>query len=238
MLANMRPLDSLLRNSVENSSQSPNLLFNSQIIATEGLHKIAKGYRVRESEAVARLRRGDIGGLEALVGLYGVRAVRAAYLVCQDRPLAEEIAQAAFLRVYERIEQYDVARPFAPWFLRGVVNDARKAAALRERNMPLEEADRREDIASGANIEELALASETAEAIGEALRRLTPAQRSAIVLRYYLDLSESEMAERLAVPPGTVKSRLNSARQRLRRLLPAWIGPERDERKKEDTGYL
>ncbi len=193
---------------------------------------------MRESEAVARLKQGDIGGLEALVTLYGVQAVRAAYLVCHDRLLAEEVVQAAFLRVYERIEQYDAARPFAPWFLRGVVNDARKAAVRRERLLPLEEVSDREETASDASIEELALASETSEAIGEALGRLTPGQRSAIVLRYYLDLSESEMAERLAVPPGTVKSRLNSARQRLRQLLPAWVRPERGEYKKKDTGYL
>jgi RNA polymerase sigma-70 factor (ECF subfamily) len=193
---------------------------------------------MRESEAVARLKRGDIGGLEELVSLYGVRAVRAAYLVCHDRPLAEEIAQAAFLRVYERIEQYDTSRPFAPWFLRSVVNDARKAAVLRERDVPLEGVREWEEAVSDTNLEELALASETSEAIEETLRRLTPWQRSAIVLRYYLDLSESEMAERLAVPPGTVKSRLSSARHRLRQLLPAWIRPGRDEYKQEDIRYL
>ena len=193
---------------------------------------------MRESEAVARLKRGDIGGLEELVDLYGVRAVRAAYLVCHDRPLAEEIAQAAFLKVYERIEQYDAGRPFAPWFLRSVVNDARKAAVLRERTLPLDGHGDWEEATSDTNLEELALASETSEAIGETLGRLTPGQRSAIVLRYYLDLSESEMAERLAVPLGTVKSRLHSARQRLRRLLPAWVRPGREEYKKEDTSYL
>jgi RNA polymerase sigma-70 factor (ECF subfamily) len=176
--------------------------------------------------------------LEELVSLYGVRAVRAAYLVCHDRPLAEEIAQAAFLRAYERIEQYDAGRPFAPWFLRGVVNDARKAAVVRERHLPLEGAGEWEQATSDTNLEALALAAETSEAIDETLRRLTPGQRSAIVLRYYLDLSESEMAERLAVPPGTVKSRLHSARERLRQLLPAWVRPERDEYKQEDTGYL
>src|SRR4051794_10135971 len=75
-----------------------------------------------EYEALARLRDGDIGGLEALVRLYQVRAVRAAYLVVRDRALAEDVAQGAFLRVYQRIAQLDPARPFAPWFFRIVVN--------------------------------------------------------------------------------------------------------------------
>jgi RNA polymerase sigma-70 factor (ECF subfamily) len=84
---------------------------------------------VDERDAVARLQRGDIGGLETLVRLYQVRAVRAAYLITRDAALADDIMQAAFLRAYERIGQFDATRPFGPWFLRGVVNDAVKAAA-------------------------------------------------------------------------------------------------------------
>jgi RNA polymerase sigma-70 factor (ECF subfamily) len=58
-----------------------------------------------------------------------------------------------------------------------------------------------------------------------AVQALPPDQRAAIVLRYYLDLSEAEMAERLDCPPGTVKWRLHAARQRLRTLLPTWLQP-------------
>src|SRR5438046_5099592 len=77
-----------------------------------------------EREAIDKLRRGDISGLETLVRQHYVQAVRVAYLITQDTALAEDIVQSAFLRVYERIDQFDVGRPFAPWFLRSVVNDA------------------------------------------------------------------------------------------------------------------
>lgn len=195
---------------------------------------------MRESEAIARLKRDDIRGLEGLVRVYGVQAVRAAYLVCRDRALAEDVAQAAFLRAYERIGQYDSSRPFGPWFLRSVVNDARKAAMRRERDLPLEATgcEENEPPAPDVSPDNLIIEGETSEAIWEALGKLTAGQRSAIVLRYYLDLSESEMSERLAVPPGTVKSRLHAARGRLRRLLPAWLVPEGQTQEKEDKSYL
>jgi len=191
---------------------------------------------MEEEEAIARLKQGDISGLEALVRRYQVQAVRAATLITRDRALAEDIVQAAFLRAYERIGQFDSKRPFGPWFLRSVVNDAVKAAARRERQVALEG-----ESSDGATLAELladpapgpvgrAEAAETRQAIRDALGRLSPAQRAAVVLRYYLGLSEAELAEELACPPGTVKWRLHAARQRLRTLLrPLWSPPPGDD---------
>jgi RNA polymerase sigma-70 factor (ECF subfamily) len=185
---------------------------------------------MEEREAIARLKRGDIGGLEALVRQYQVQAVRTAYLIARDRALAEDIVQAAFLRAYERIGQFDAGRPFGPWFLRSVINDAVKAAARRERQVSLEASPEREGTSLADLLADpspgpadLAEAAETRQAVWAALGRLPPAQRAAIVLRYYLGLSEAEMADELACPPGTVKWRLHAARKRLRALLrPLW----------------
>jgi RNA polymerase sigma-70 factor (ECF subfamily) len=185
---------------------------------------------MEEREAIARLKRGDIGGLEALVHKYQVRAVRTAYLITRDRALAEDIVQAAFLRAYERIGQFDTGRPFGPWFLRSVVNDAIKATARRERQVSLEASPEGEGTSlanlladPGPGPDDLVEAAELRQTVWAALGRLPPAQRAAIVLRYYLGLSEAEMADELACPPGTVKWRLHAARKRLRTLLrPLW----------------
>jgi RNA polymerase sigma-70 factor (ECF subfamily) len=185
---------------------------------------------MKEQEAIARLKQGDIGGLEALVRRYQVQAVRTAYLITRDRALAEDIVQAAFLRAYERIGQFDAGRPFGPWFLRSVANDAIRTATRRERLVPLE-ASAGEGEVSLADLladpnpgpADQAEAAETRQTVWNALGKLPPAQRAAIVLRYYLGLSEAEMAEQLDCPPGTVKWRLHAARKRLRRLLrPLW----------------
>src|SRR5258708_24068750 len=88
---------------------------------------------------VGRLQRGDVGGLEFLVGQYQVRAMRTAYLITHDSSLAQDIVQAAFVKAYERIGQFDPNRPFGPWFLRSVLHDAIKAATKRQRLLPPEE---------------------------------------------------------------------------------------------------
>ena len=173
-----------------------------------------------EREAIERLRRGDIGGLEPLVRRYQLQAVRAATLITRDRALAEDIVQGAFIRAYERIAQFDATRPFGPWFLRGVVNDALKAARRERRQQPLGDDDWGATIDTlEADPERLAELLETSRSLQQALDQLPAEQRAAIVLRYYLDLTEQETARRLGSPLGTIKWRLHAARARLRHLL-------------------
>ena len=183
---------------------------------------------MEEHEAISRLQRGDIGGLEVLVRLHQLRAVRAAYLIVRDPALAEDVAQDAFLRAYSRIGQFDASRPFGPWFYRLVVNLAQRAATHSTRQAPFDSptpggALTLEDLLadSGPGPEALAEQTEQRERLWQALGRLTPAQRAAVVQRYYLGLSEAEMAAGGHLALGTVKWRLHAARQRLREWLLA-----------------
>lgn len=181
----------------------------------------------QEQEAVARLKSGDIGGLQSLVSLYQVRAVRASFLICGDVALAEDVVQAAFLRAYERIGQFDEGRAFGPWFLRSVVNSTLGVVRGR-RSVPFSDVP---DLMVPAGMssptpEELIEAAETREAVWATLVQLAPGQRAAVVMRYYLELSDAEISERLDVPPGTVRRRLHDARKRLRVLLPGWLNEE------------
>src|SRR5512132_3317864 len=94
---------------------------------------------MEDRNAISRIKQGDLNGLETLVKRYQAQAVHAAYLVLYDRALAEDIVQTAFVKVAERIHQFDVLRPFAPWFFRIVVNDAIKIAKRRKRSISLDE---------------------------------------------------------------------------------------------------
>ncbi len=184
-----------------------------------------------EREAIARLQQGDIGGLETLVQLYQTAALHVAYIISRDRTLAEDIVQAAFLRAYERIQQFDTARSFRPWFLRSVVNATLRACARNGRQFSLD-AYSDEYIAlpsDDPSLDEMLIAAASDEAVWTAMSQLAPAQRAVVVMRYYLDMSEAEMAQTLDCPPGTIKRRLYDARQRLRRLLPAWVGHPLEE---------
>lgn len=190
----------------------------------------------QERQAIKLLQQGNIEGLEALSRLYYIEGTRTAFLITHDKELAEDIVQNAFIRIYERIYQFDPDRPFRPWFLRIVANDAVKSAERKPANLSLQQfqpfpADahsgsdssnrKADEILSDSRQEPLKMLeqAETRREILSALDQLTPGQRAAIVLRYYLDLSEDQMAEQLGIAPGTVKWRLHTARQRLRKLI-------------------
>ena len=174
-----------------------------------------------ERKAIERLKRGDPGGLEELVKAHQVRAVRAAYLICRDRHLAEDVVQSAFVKSYEKIRGFDEGRPFGPWFTKMVVNDAIKAASRREKTIRF---DGKEDPASlladpATGPHEIAEEAEERRRVWAALEKLPPTQRAAIVQRYYLGMSEAEMAGSENSPPGTIKWRLHAAKQKLSNLL-------------------
>lgn len=191
---------------------------------------------MEEHRAIALLRQGDLRGLEFLVHRYYLQATRAAFLVLGDRDQAEDIVQAAFLRAAQRIGQLRGER-FGPWFLRSVVNDAVKTAKKQKRFVALDgESDddagalARWLVDPGAGLEELVLRGEEQRAVRAALQRLAPGQRAALVMRYYLEMSEAEMTGVLGLPLSTVKGRLFRARERLR----AWLGGLRKEEKRDE----
>ncbi len=180
---------------------------------------------MNEHEAILRLKRGDMKALAFLVERYQLRAVRTAYLITQDRALAEDVVQAAFIKLHQGMSTFDPERPFAPWFMRSVVNAAIQAAQRRERDISLDADDTQDALSADAlktfasHLEDGLEAKEIRQAVQEALQKLSPEQRSAVVMRYYLDLSESEMVTALEIPAGTVKWRLHTARNQLRVLL-------------------
>lgn len=181
---------------------------------------------MEENQAVARLVQGDIDGLEILARKYYLQAVRAAYLIVRDHNLAEDVAQQSFVNLPGKINQFDESKPFRPWFMRSVVNNAISACRKRNRVASLDglvEDDRLERLLNlsqeGRTVEDTFISAEMRSAIWNALEQLNPQQRAAIVMRYYLDMSESELAEELQRPKSTIKWLLFAARRKLRQLL-------------------
>ncbi len=176
-------------------------------------------------DAIQRLKRGDIEGLHMLVDRYQVKAARAAYLITQNAVMAEDIMQNAFLRVYDRIDQFDLTRPFEPWFMRIVINLTLQAIGSQRRLVDLDALvlpDPTPDPDAQAETHE------EEQAVREALAVLSPEQRAVVVFRYYLGYTESEMARELKEPLGTVRWRLYAAHRRLRGLLAHLnLGPAR-----------
>lgn len=185
-----------------------------------------------EQQVIAKLKAGDIHALTPLVKAHQHRALHVAYLITQDQAHAEDIVQAAFLRAFDGIRQFDATRRFLPWFLRIVVNLAVQSAQKQARTLSLETLTDTapDDVLSLAdalpdqvfdNPEVQLEIRELEDQIQAYLLQLSPPQRAAIVMRYYVDYTEAEMATVLKVPKGTIKSRLFHARQQLRRLMTA-----------------
>jgi RNA polymerase sigma-70 factor (ECF subfamily) len=178
-----------------------------------------------DSTAISRIKQGDLNGLETLLNRYQAQAVHAAYLVVYDRAQAEDVAQSAFVKVAERIHQFDEERPFAPWFFRIVVNDALKLAKRMKRNVPLDDLD--EDASHLATLladpspqpEQTLEEKQVRENILKAIQSLPPEQRAVVVMRYYLDLSEADMSTKMERPLSTIKWWLRDARKRLHDLM-------------------
>lgn len=139
-------------------------------------------------------------------------SVRTAYLLLGNRADAEEAVQDAFLRAWRFRESLTDESKFQPWLYRIVVNSCRTKMRQEIRHR-----DRR---ASEDNLIFLAardsdVSREQAHDVTDALMDLAPHLRLVVVLRYYLDLSERDIATFIDRAPGTVKSRLNEARLRL-----------------------
>lgn len=174
-------------------------------------------------QAIQRLKNGDIGGLEILVTRYQTKAQRVAFLVTHDESLAEDVVQDTFIRIHHLIRHFDSSRPFEPYLLRSVVNAALTAAHKADKHLSLEG-----DLAQvegllwqAASVESDVEYSQLKQQIIAALAGLEPRQRAAVIQRYYLEMSEKEMAIALDTRPGTVKWILNTARAKLRNLLGA-----------------
>jgi RNA polymerase sigma-70 factor (ECF subfamily) len=181
---------------------------------------------MKDRNAISRIKQGDLSGLEFLVNRYQVQAVYAAYMIIYDRALAEDIAQTAFVKVAERVHQFDEKRPFAPWFFRIVVNDTIKVAKGLKQNISLDEQldEPAINLASlladpNPRPEQLVEQKETRGNILKAIQSLPPEQRAVIVMRYYLELSEADMSTKMDRPLSTIKWWLRDARKRLRDLL-------------------
>jgi RNA polymerase sigma-70 factor (ECF subfamily) len=176
-----------------------------------------------EQRLLDRARGGDAAAYEELVRMHQQVAFRTACLIASP-PDAEEAAQDAFVKAWRALPRFREGAPFRPWLLAIVANEARtrRRAAGRRAAWTLRAA--REQTASGdaaPSPEAAVLTGERRDELLAALTRLGERDRTVLALRYLLDLPEREIAAVLACRPGTVKSRLSRATERLRAELAA-----------------
>jgi RNA polymerase sigma factor (sigma-70 family) len=174
-----------------------------------------------EEALVALVARGDQSALAALYDRVGRTAFGLALRVLRDDRLAEDAVQEAFLTVWRTAAAFSAERAKATTWILTLVH--RRAVDLvrreqRRRAEPLADTEGSEEAAS-PSAEDAAWLQFERERVQSALRKLPDAQREAIELAYYGGFTQSELAERLGEPLGTIKSRMFAGLARLRELL-------------------
>ena len=169
---------------------------------------------------VALVARGDETALAELYDRVGRTAYGLAFRVLRDDRLAEDAVQEAFLSVWRTAASFSAERAKATtWILTLVHRRAVDVVRREERRRaePLEDTDRLD--AASASAEDAAWLHFERERVQAALGQLPDTQREALELSYYGGFTQSELAERLGQPLGTIKSRMFAGLARLRELL-------------------
>jgi len=176
-----------------------------------------------ESQLIRRCRRGDREAQRELYARTSERIYGLLLKMTRNPEDAFDLAHDTYILAYQRIDQFDGRGPVAAWLSRIAVNEALQffRRAERERShlklIRLEEAtaDRPDDQAAGIDMD---------AALGE----LEPTDRAVLVLRYREGMDYRQIAEAMGCRDGTVASRLNRAREKLRAILQDGYGPSEE----------
>jgi RNA polymerase sigma-70 factor (ECF subfamily) len=172
---------------------------------------------VTEAQQILLARQGDQTAWEALMSAHQEPVFRLAYLLLGDPDEAEDIAQETFLRAYKALDGFDTERPLRPWLLRIASNLAHNRHRSIGRYIGALTRFARQD---PDRIKPTTIQPEdNSQALWQAVRKMAKPFQEVIYLRYFLDMSESEMVDTLEVPAGTVKSRLHRALSKLRKII-------------------
>jgi RNA polymerase sigma-70 factor (ECF subfamily) len=179
-----------------------------------------------DAELVDQALAGSQSAYAELARRYATPAVNLAARMVQDRALAEDLAQEAFARAFDRLASYDGQHKFASWFFQILHNVT--VDYLRRKRVKTSSLDEMDaigtpvmPIANALGPDAQAELAALALALDEALGRLRPEYREVVVLRYREDLPVQDIAEVTGLPVGTVKTHLFRARKELAAILTA-----------------
>lgn len=171
-----------------------------------------------DQAALAALRSGDRAAFIGLVERYQRPIYNAAFWILHRAEDASDVTQTVFLRVFERLDDYDPHYKFFSWLYRIAVNEAIDLHRHRGHEAPLDDD---VELPDGVNLgpEALVGQAEQGARLRRAMKRLSPKDRAVLTLRHFAELDYEAIAQVLEVDEKTVKSRLFDARRRLRALL-------------------
>ena len=174
-----------------------------------------------QEQLVSAFRRRDPDALQELMGSYGDRLLRSAFLLCGNQTEAEDIVQETFLQAIGSAPRFRGGSTIYTWLHAILLNVTRHYHRTRKRIVYDDALAQDEVCHQDENPGNLDLET-TSSALGDALARLSTAHREILVLRYYENMKVREIASHLGISHGTVKSRLHYATQEMQ----TWLSKE------------
>ena len=159
--------------------------------------------------------RGDRSAFDTLVDRYERPLFNAAYRITGSVEDAMDATQTAFVNAFEKLDTFDQSHRFFSWIYRIAVNQALNVVGRRKPSTELDD----NTPAAAPNPETTYRETEVSKALQLAMADLTPEYRTVIFLKHLEGFSYREIGELLEVPEKTVKSRLFTARSKLRTIL-------------------
>ena len=177
-----------------------------------------------DRSTLASARQGDPEAFRQIVEAYQGLIYNVCYRHVYHRDRADDLAQECFIRLYENFDQYDLSRPFRPWFMRLAVNAILNRLRSEKRFQSVAVLETLDGIDRGAADNDPSPAAQAASAEGrkrirQEVQALPPEHRTAVALHYFEEMSLGEIAQSLSTPVGTVKTWLYRARDRLKQRL-------------------
>lgn len=157
---------------------------------------------------VRRYLEGQLDAAGGLIDRYQKRLFNTALRMLGDTQDAEDVTQTVFMNAFLKLHTYDPSFRFFSWIYRLTVNESLNVLRRRKQTVTLEDIP-----VSGADAHRV---TEAQDRVGRALMHLKPDDRAVVVLKHFVLFSYEEIAEVLEIPVKTVKSRLFTARERLR----------------------
>jgi RNA polymerase sigma-70 factor (ECF subfamily) len=158
---------------------------------------------------------GNRGKFGDLVRKYTKPIYNLALRMVGDVEDAADVTQTTFIKAYENLGKFDLTLKFFSWLYRIAINESLNVLQKHKQTDPLDD----ELVSVDASPEEVLHNAERDEIIQQAIMKLSPEQRSVVVLRHFMDLSYAQMGATLGITETKVKARLFSARQHLRKML-------------------
>jgi len=186
-------------------------------LATDG----QDGQDNQDRALVKRCLENEPDAAPALVDRYQQRLFNVALRMLGNVQDAEDVTQTVFLNAFRKLRTFDPRFKFFSWIYRMAVNESLNQLKRRKQTVTL--GDDSDLMASGGAAGGADHIAEAEDHVGKALQSLKPDDRAVVVLKHFMSFSYQEIAEVLGVPVQTVKSRLFTARERLRAALDGGV---------------